>query len=301
MLNSRWFLEVSTKHEINLHSLDDVIHESQSRFQKVEILKLGSFGKTLVLNGKIQSAEKDEFIYHESLVHPAMITSGNPSRVLIAGGGEGATIREALRYPSIENIILVDLDSEVVDVCRRYLTEWHQGAFDNPKVRVVYDDARKLISETEETFDIIILDLPEPDEAGPALMLYTKDFYEEVYSTLGDNGIMVTQATSIASNNYDTFSFIFNSIKQVFPVVRGYWTSVPSFYTPWGFVYASKGDDPLLLGKDEVKRRLSRLSGELRFYDSDMHTAIFSLPRFLKEALKKEKRVNTDKSPVSFY
>ncbi len=301
MLSSRWFLELSTSHEVNLHSLEEIIHKSQSPFQKVEIVKLGSFGKALVLDGKIQSTESDEFIYHESLIHPAMITSETPRKILIAGGGEGASIREVLKYPTVERVYLVDLDEDVVEVCKKHLTEWHQDAFTNPKVKVYFQDSRKFISATNELFDIIILDLPEPEKSGPALMLYTKEFYEEIYNHLTDKGIMVTQATSIAVNNYRSYTAIFHSIRQVFPLVHGYWASVPSFYTPWGFVVASKGPDPTLLKKDIIEEKLASLSRELRFYDAETHTGLFSLPKFLREALKKEDRINTDSSPLSFY
>ncbi len=301
MLGSRWFLEVTSDKEVNLHSLEEVIYTGQSRFQKVEILRIGSYGKALVLDGKLQSAEADEFIYHEALVHLPMLTHGNPSKVLIAGGGEGATIREVLRYPDIEKVYMVDLDDEVVKVCMEHLSEWHRGSFDDPRVEVVYADARRFIEESEEKFDVIILDLPEPMEEGPAIMLYTEEFYRSVGEHLLEGGVMVTQATSVSVNNYNAFRIIHNTISQVFPKVRGYWTSVPSFYIPWGFVFASHEKDPLNLSTSEIKKGLENLRGEMRFYNPEIHHGMLALPEFLKKALKEEKRVNKDSAPISFY
>ncbi|NOX19981.1 MAG: polyamine aminopropyltransferase [Nitrospirae bacterium] len=301
MLGSRWFLEITTDKEANLHSLEEVIYTGQSRFQRVEILRIGSYGKALVLDGKIQSAEADEFIYHEALVHLPLLTHGLPRRVLIAGGGEGATIREVLKYPEVEKVYMVDLDDEVVKVCKEYLPEWHRGCFDDPRVEVVFDDARKFIDESNELFDAIILDLPEPMEAGPAIMLYTKEFYASVKEHLKDDGVMVTQATSISVNNYDAFRIIHNTISQVFPIVRGYWTSVPSFYIPWGFVFASKDRDPKALTIEEIQTRLANLKDGMRFYNPEIHHGMLALPEFLKRAVNEETRVNLDDSPISFY
>ncbi len=301
MLDSRWFLEFTTEKEANLHSLEEVIHASQTKYQRLEILRIGSYGKSLILDGKMQSAEVDEFIYHEALVHPALITHGAPRSVLIAGGGEGATIREILRYPEIESVYMVDLDEEVVEACKKHMPEWHEGCFDDERVHVFYEDARGFIANSERKFDVIILDLPEPMEAGPAIMLYTQEFYRTVAEHLTDGGLMVTQATTIAPHNMNAFTIIHNTVSQIFSNVRGYWASVPSFYTPWGFVIASQSKDPKALTQEQIKERLDSLKSPLRFYNPEMHQGMFALPQYLKEALQRETRVNTDAEPISFY
>ncbi len=301
MLGSRWFLEFTTESEASLHQLEEVIYTCQTRYQSLEILRLGSYGKTLVLDGKMQSCEADEFIYHEALVHPALITHGAPRKILIAGGGEGATVREVLRYPTVESVCMVDLDEEVVNASRRYLKEWHQGCFDDQRVRVYHEDARRFIAEREEVFDAVILDLPEPAEEGPAIMLYTVEFYRMVSERLAPEGVMVTQATTVSVNNLGAFTMIHNTLGRVFPKVIGYWTSVPSFYVPWGFIYASRTRDPLSVDADELERRLGGLKGRLRFYSPEVHRGMFALPRYLREAIGREKRVNSDSNPLSFY
>ncbi|GBD98608.1 spermidine synthase [bacterium BMS3Abin07] len=300
MLNSKWFLEFTTDDEASLHNIEEVVFSARTEYQMLEILRLGGYGKCLVLDGKMQSTQTDEFIYHESLVHPSMISMDFPVSVLIAGGGEGATIREALRYPSVEEIYLVDLDPEVVNACKKHLPEWHRGAFDNPKVTVIFEDARKFIENSGKKFDLIILDLPEPFDEGPAALLYTREFYRAVFDILSGSGSMVTQATSTAVHNCSAFLIICKTLKEVFPIVRPYSTNVPSFYSPWGFVFASKQYDPISLSSGVLKNRISLLEG-LRFYDYDVHTGLFILPKFLKEAIEKEERVNTDSNPLSFY
>ncbi len=301
MIDSKWFLEFTTDKEASLHSLEEVLYSAQTRYQKLEILRLGSYGKTLVLDGKMQSTQLDEFIYHEALVHPAMITHGHPKKVLIAGGGEGATIREVLRHPTVESVCMIDLDEEVVQACRDHLYEWHEGCFDDPRVRVLHEDARKFIAEGDEKFDVIILDLPEPMEAGPAIKLYTREFYREVMEHLAPDGVAVTQATSVSVNNLKAFAIIHNTMSRIFTTVRGYWTSVPSFYVPWGFVYASNSKDPKGLSHKELEGRIRRLNATLRFYNPEVHHGMFAMPQYLGAAVKDEQRVNTDTEPLSFY
>jgi spermidine synthase len=301
MLSSRWFLEFTTDEEASLHSLKETLHSSQSHYQRIEILRLGSYGKCLVLDGKLQSTELDEFIYHETLVHPALLTQDEPEKILIAGGGEGATIREVLRYPTVESVYMIDLDEEVVQACKLHLKEWHQGCYDDPRVKVIFEDARRFIVESDEMFDAVILDLPEPMDGGPAIKLYTREFYRHVSERLKPGGVMVTQATTISVNNFNAFNIIHNTLKNVFSTVRGYWTSVPSFYVPWGFIFASNTKDPLKLSREKLESRLKSLGGSLRFYNPEIHFGMFALPQYLKDGIDGEKRVNTDDNPLSFY
>ncbi|MFQ3574369.1 MAG: polyamine aminopropyltransferase [Thermodesulfovibrionales bacterium] len=301
-MNSRWFLEETTKDEGSYHSLIDIVHSSTSPYQRIEIIQTGSYGRTLVLDGKIQSTEVDEFIYHEALVHPAIAIIDNPKKIMIAGGGEGATAREALRYRTIERIDLVDLDKEVVEVSIKHLDKWHAGAFSNPKVNLCIADARLFIQQQEDAYDCIIADLPEPFEGGPALMLYTQTFYESVKKALNSRGIFITQATSSSVNNLMTFVAIINTLKAVFPIVRPYIVNVPSFHTPWGFVLASKSIDPIKISPVEIERRLSDFKDELKFYDGNIHFSLFTLPRFVKHAVETHGHlIITDSSTLSFY
>jgi spermidine synthase len=300
MPNSKWFLEQTTDDEGSFHSLKEILYAGNTKYQRIEIIRTGSYGKCLILDGKIQSSETDEFIYHEALVHPAMLISDSPERILIAGGGEGAAAREILKHPSVSDVAIVDLDEFAVALCKQYLPEWHMGAFLDKRVRVFHEDAREFI-EKSDNFDVIIIDLPEPSESGPALMLYTKEFYESVYKCLGEGGVMTTQATSTAVNNFKAFTAITNTIKKVFPYVSPYTANVPSFFAPWGFVMASKKKDISSLSREYIEKRLDNLTGDLRFYDYETHIGMFSLPKYLRAAIKEEEFIIKDSSPISFY
>lgn len=300
MQNSKWFLEQTTDDEGAFYSLKEIIYSNPSGFQNIEIIKSGAFGKCLILDGKMQSAQSDEFIYHEALIHPAIVTHGLPKKVFIAGGGEGATAREILKHPSVEELVIVDLDRDVIEVSKRYLPEWNNGAFEHSKSKIYYDDARVFL-EKSGLFDIIILDLPEPTESGPAFMLYTKEFYSIVYEHLNEGGITVTQAASSAVHNLNIFTMIIKTLIEVFPIVRPYTVNVPSFFTPWGFILASKKSDPLNLRAEEIESKIMPLKEDLRFYDSETHIHMFSLPKYIRVSIEKQKRIITDSQPVSFY
>src|SRR5438552_6007724 len=178
-----------------MHAIARTIVEAQTKFQHVEILQTAAYGKTLVLDGRIQSSQADEFIYHDALVHPGMLTTEGPPRTaLVIGGGEGATLREVLRYPSITRAVMVDIDGEVVDLCRRHLPEMHQGAFEDRRAEVRHEDARGYLEKTADRFDFITIDLVEPLEEGPACMLFTREFYTLVRDPLTPGGPMTMQA-----------------------------------------------------------------------------------------------------------
>src|SRR5258706_14313388 len=137
-----WFTERFTPYDLRSHRLKKVLWRSKTRFQNAVLADSFSFGRCLILNDEIQSAEKDEFIYHECLVQPAMVLHSDPRDILVLGGGEGATIREILRHPRVRRVTMVDIDADVVEFCRKYLFRWHQGALDHAKTRLVIEDAR---------------------------------------------------------------------------------------------------------------------------------------------------------------
>jgi spermidine synthase len=297
--NYRWFIEYFSAEEGHLHGIRQVLFSRQTAFQSLDILELGSYGKALVLDGRIQSAIRDEFIYHEALVHPAMLCHPEPRRVFIVGGGEGATLREVLRHHSVERALMVDIDEEVVARCHEHLPEWHQGSFDDPRTDLRYLDARKYLEETTECFDIIIIDISEPIEEGPAYLLFTKEFYDIVWERLTPGGVVALQAGTVSLNDLTCYAAIHNTLSQVFPVVAPYWASIPSFALPWGFVVASKQQDPCQLLPDEVDKLIAdRIQGELRFYDGITHQGSFLLPKYIRGRLARETRVIEDNHPL---
>ncbi|KAJ9702091.1 hypothetical protein PVL29_004029 [Vitis rotundifolia] len=188
-----WYEEVIDDNLKWSFALNSVLHKGTSQYQDIVLLDTKHFGKALVIDGKMQSAEVDEFIYHECLIHPALLCHPNPKTIFIMGGGEGSAAREALRHNSIEKVVMCDIDQEVVDFCRRYLTV-NQEAFRNKKLNLVINDAKAELERRNEKFDIIVGDLADPVEGGPCYQLYTKSFYERILKPkLNVNGIFVTQ------------------------------------------------------------------------------------------------------------
>jgi len=292
-----YFLEPYTESIIRSIKVDKLFYEGKTKHQFVQCFYNKFLGKVLFLDKKIQSAQIDEFIYHESLVQPGLLTHFDPQKVLIIGGGEGATLREVLRQRTVTEATMVDIDEELVQLCQKYLPEWSDGAFSNSKAHLIYSDARSFVEKTEKKFDIIISDLTEPMDAGPSVRLFTREFFERIFHALTEDGIFALQAGSIDSCFHQFYSSCVKTLENIFPVVRPYWTFVLSFGLPWGFVLASKSSDPLRLSEKEIAEKLCRRKvHNLRFYHSGLHRGLFALPLYLTKSFKRA-RVLTDEKP----
>jgi spermidine synthase len=286
-----WFYDTINPHFVQMHRVSDIVYSGRTRFQQLQVIQTTSFGQCLILDGKLQSSEKDEFIYHEALVHPAMITHPRPTKVFIAGGGEGATLREALKDRSVERVVMVDIDEEAVDICRRLLPSLHQHSFDDKRVELIYLDARKYLADCREQFDVIILDLTDPVEDGLSYLLYTQEFYRLAKGRLAARGVLCLQAGSCSLGETGIYVAVNNNLRCVFPLVSQYQAHVPSFGGEWGFALASEEQElnPLLLSAEEVDGRISaRLTGGLQFYDGVAHQSMFRLPRYLRQEMEAE-------------
>jgi spermidine synthase len=295
----KWFFETTTPVEGHFHAITRTIFALRTKFQQMEILETASYGKCLVLDGRIQSSIADEFVYHETLVHPGLILPPHPATALVIGGGEGATLREVLRYPSIKKAVMVDIDEAVVEACREHLPEMHRGAFDDPRTELRHEDARGYLETTRERFDVAIVDLTEPLEEGPACLLFTREFYRLLQSRLTPEGALTLQAGMTKVGELDFYAAMARTLREVFPVVAPYQSYISCFGTPWGFIVASQAGDPRQLTPDAVDRRLrERVPGELGFYDGLAHQHMFSLPRHIQQALARSQRVITDAEPL---
>lgn len=300
-LSSEWFTERFSPHESHSHHFKKTLVKTRTRFQDAILADSHSFGRCLILDGEMQSAQLDEFIYHECLVQPAMILHARPKDVLILGGGEGATVREILRHRGVERVTMVDIDGEVVDFCKQYLKEWHQGTLVHPKTRLIIGDAREFVLQTQEQFDVIISDLPTPIEGGPAYQLYTVEFYRKMLQRLRPGGLFIAQAGSGSLVQIHFHSVLFNTLRRVFKVVRPFYAFVPSFDVPWAYLIGTQKADPKRLSAQAVDRRLGTLGQKLRFYDGEAHQGLFHIPKYLRRMLSREKQVITEKKPVFFF
>lgn len=275
--------------------MESSIYSDKSPFYRIEVYKSAFFGKVLFLDGEFQSAQSDEFIYHETLVHPAMIIHPLPKRVLILGAGEGATLREALGHRSVQQVVTVDIDSRVIEVCKKYLPEWSQGAFEDPRCKIVYDDARKYLENTHETFDVIIGDLPELHRESHAKALASVEFFRVVKDHLTPSGTFAMQAGSSEFGQTQIHTLLRNTASQVFPVTRSCIANIPSCFGLWSFILASNGPDPLKFSIEEIDEKISgNITIPLRYYAGETHRRIFSLPKYLRSDIQAETRIQRD-------
>lgn len=323
--------------------LKSISARTKSQFQEIDVIET-VFGKTLVTDGKTQSTQIDEHMYHETLVHPPLMRAGmnhnnnKPKRVFIGGGGELATAREVLRHKSVEKVVMVDLDAAVVEVSKKHLPEWGgEDVASNPRLELIIGDAYEYLIQCKEKFDVIIMDISDPIEAGPGIMLYTQEFYQHAKTLLNEDGVFVTQAGIADSlilfdiepgsaEDLACFAPITNTLNSEFDCVLPYSCNIPSFGSDWGFVMAYNCSNPKesmdefvnlkskviddIVSSDitDIDDITSGLNGTakkgeeiLRFYDGETHRGLFSLPKPLRFRLQKDTRIMTRDNPVFMF
>ena len=298
-ISGNWFIEAVSPELSVMLKVRQIYYSGQTAYQKVEVLDSELFGRSLILDGKTQSTERDEHIYHETLVHPAMLCNPEPKQAFIGGGGEGGTLREVLGHKSVKRVTMVDLDPEVVALCREYLPNHHKGSFDDPRTCLIHQDARSYLQNTSDYYDVIILDLVDPLEGGTAALLYTQEFYAIAKARLNPGGVLVTQSGPAGLLNYtECFTTIFNTLGTLFDHTTAIQVHIPAFQTLWGFTIASDTPFPEASEDDVDAQIASRLASTLKYYDGVSHRNMLALPKFQREGLESEDRINKDSDPV---
>ncbi|GLV46995.1 polyamine aminopropyltransferase [Thermus sp. LT1-2-5] len=293
-----YFFEHITPFETMVRRMERVIASGRTRYQDYFLFESKGFGKVLVLDKDVQSTEKDEYIYHETLVHPAMLSHPEPKTVLIVGGGEGATLREVLKHPTVEKAVMVDIDGELVELAKAHMLEWHQGAFDDPRTVLIIDDARAYLERTQDTYDVVILDLTDPvGEDNPARLLYTVEFYRLVKAHLNPGGVMGMQAGMIMLTHHRVHPVVHRTVKEAFRYVRSYKNHIPGFFLNFGFLLASDAFDPAAFSEGVIEARIRERHLALRHLNAHYLEAMFVLPKDLQDALDREEMVSTDAHP----
>jgi spermidine synthase len=244
-------------------------------------LETTEFGRILTLDGCLMVTEKDEFIYHDMIVHVPMATNQNIKKVLVIGAGDGGTIRELTRYQNIELIDMVEIDSMVVELCKEYLKQT-ACSLDDPRVHIYYEDGLKFIRRKVSEYDLIIVDSTDP--FGPGEGLFTKEFYGNCYNALNENGILVNQHESTYYDSYvEAMKRAHARLKETFPVAKVYQAHIPTYPSGhWLFGYASKGLDPILNLQEE---EWNALGIQTKYYNTKLHRGSFALPNYVKEQL----------------
>ena len=297
-----WVSEYITPWDIYQHGITRVLTARRTRFQEMLIVETGAYGKALVLDGKWQSCTGDEFHYHEPLVQPAMILHGAPRRVLVLGGGEGATVREILRWKTVERVVMVDIDGEVVEACREHLPEMHQGAFDDPRTEVVVGDALEYLDRSEERWDLVISDLSDPIEEGPSFKLFTREYFEKIRRVVAEGGFFVVQAGPVSPAECSLHVRLVNTVASVFTHARSYASHVPTYASPWGFCIASDRPIDHRPDPDATDALLAeKTTGGLRFMDGESLLGLLQTPAHIRRAIAAETRVYTLDEPPAFF
>ena len=280
-----WYLEQFGDAEQHHHAIDGCYFEGRSEYQQIAVLHSPVFGKMLVIDGDTQSAQADERIYHESLVHPALAGAGDVKNVLILGGGEGATLREVLRCVDVERATMVDIDAAVIDLSKQYLPEWSQGAFDDPRGRVVAGDALAFMRETGERYGVILSDLTEPLADSPSNPLFNDEVFALIKSRLQEGGLYVLQASTAAVINAELHCKMARTLRRHYVYVVSFSAYVPAFDTEWAFLACSDAVDLGTLAAERIDAYCRSLSGENFFYDAVTHRRLFALPLYLRRML----------------
>lgn len=276
-----WYTEEHTENVRFSIKVDQHLYSVQSAFQRIDIMKSYEFGNFLALDGCMMLTEKDEFIYHEMMVHVPMATNPNIKRVLVIGGGDGGAVRELVRYPQVESIDLVEIDEMVVVACKAYLRQTAYKLTDE-KVHIYYEDGLKFIRQKENAYDLIIVDSTDP--FGPGEGLFTKEFYGNCYKALTEEGILVNQHESPYYKVYaQSLQKAHEKIVGFFPITKLYNAHIPTYPSGnWLFGFASKKYDPI---KDLDEKAWLSLGLETGYYNTEIHKGSFALPNYVKKLL----------------
>lgn len=251
--------------------------------QLLEILDTAQFGRVMRLDGRFMTSEREEFFYHEALIHPAAISHAEPRRALIIGGGDGGAAEELLKHPSIERVVLAELDGDVIDAARHLLAAVHRDVFADPRLEVRIGDGFAFLEETSERFDLVFFDLTDPDT--PAASLYTAASFSKAQRALAPGGALVLHIGSPIFHP-ERVRHIVAELRQVFAQVHGYGLYIPLYGAYWGLAVASDTLDPTALDAATVAERLAaRGIGGLQYYNPAVHGALFALPNFYQALL----------------
>lgn len=265
--------------------IDKLLYETKTDHQHLMIFQNAVFGRVMVLDGIVQTTEKDEFIYHEMMAHVPILAHGHARRVLIVGGGDGGLLREVTRHREVNHVTQVEIDAKVIDLCRRYLPDHSQGAFDDPRVDIVIDDGLGFVRQTDARFDVILSDSTDP--IGPGEALFQENFYAACRRCLTPGGILVTQ-NGVPFLQLDEVESTARRIGRVFADWHFYSAAVPA-YTGGIMTFAWGTDDKALRHTDleTLRKRFAAADIQTGYYTPEIHAASFALPKYILKAIGK--------------
>ncbi len=282
-MDDLWYSEYHTPNVRFSIKISKQLYSNSSAYQKIAIYDSPEFGRFLTLDGVMMLTEKDEFIYHEMITHTAMAVNPNIKNILVIGAGDGGVARELSKYKSIENVDLVEIDEEVVKVCKEFLPQTACG-FNDKRINIIFEDGLRFIRKIQNKYDLIIVDSTDP--SGPGEVLFTKEFYGNCNKALTANGIMINQHESpFYADDSKAMLDAHKRIHAVFPVCKLFQAHIPTYPSGhWLFGFASKGLHPIndIKADDWVNNNI-----QTKYYNINLHKGSFYLPNYVEEALKK--------------
>ncbi|MFY0665558.1 MAG: polyamine aminopropyltransferase [Natronospirillum sp.] len=263
--------------------VSELLFEFRTEHQHLEIVETPFMGRVMLLDGIVQTTEKDEFIYHEMMVHVPLFSHPNPRRVLIIGGGDGGILREVLRHKTVEHVTQVEIDQSVIDMCKTYFPKHSNGAFDDPRAHIVIGDGKDFVANCKETFDVIISDSTDP--IGPGEVLFTSDFYADEKTCLNPGGIMVAQ-NGVPFMQGEEVTNTHRRLSKLYQDASFYVAPVPTYIG--GFMTLAWATDDTSLRQQtpaELAPRIQVAGFATRYYNADVHAAAFALPNYVRNLL----------------
>jgi spermidine synthase len=282
-VNDNWFVETLHGPYGQGFEIAGTLFHSKTEFQELTIFETEKLGRVLVLDGAVQTTERDEFYYHEMIIHPALLAHGEVKRVLIIGGGDGGALREALKHPGIEQVTQVEIDPSVTELCREHMPRLSDGAFDDPRARLIFTDGVKFVADTDEQFDVMVVDSTDP--VGPAIQLFEDPFYRNCRRVLGPRGILVRQA-GVPFLQHDEFVTTHKKLGAAFKDAAFLRVAVPTYCAgDMALAWASDDVENRTRPVDELERRYRASGIKTKYYNPWIHRAAFALPNFMLDAL----------------
>jgi len=278
-----WFSEPHTPNVKLSIRVDRQLYSGESDLQQIDVFESPEFGRFLVLDGNVMLTEKDEFIYHEMLVHVPMAVHPHVRKVLVIGAGDGGAVRELAKYPGIEQVDMAEIDEQVVQVCKTYLPKV-ASSMEDERLHIYYEDGLKFVRRKENEYDLIIVDSTDP--FGPGEGLFTKEFYDNCYKALKEDGIMVNQHESPFYEADATACMrAHKRIVESFPISRVYQAHIPTYPSGhWLFGFASRKYHPV---HDLDADRWLERGIETRYYTPRLHMGAFCLPAYVEKLLRR--------------
>ncbi|WP_430460913.1 polyamine aminopropyltransferase [Thalassolituus sp. LLYu03] len=266
-------------------TVDKVLFEIKTEHQHLEIVETPFMGRVMLLDGVVQTTEKDEFMYHEMMVHVPLFAHPNPKRVLIIGGGDGGIVREVMRHKNVEHVTQVEIDASVVDMCKEYFPKHSAGAFDDPRLNLVIADGKDFVANCTEKYDVIIADSTDP--IGPGEVLFTSDFYaDEKHNCLAAGGIMVAQ-NGVPFMQGQEITNTYQRLGKLYKDASFYVAAVPTYIGGFmSLAWASDDETLRTQNAEQIQARVAAAGFATRYYNADVHVAAFALPNYLRQLMQ---------------